>query len=335
MSIQSSFLPLPEEVSLHILSYLDLKQLKASSYICKEANRLTSDPMLWKALFHKMFNNKPLPKGMSYPFACSALVPIKHFQELNRVMTVFLCTLKKDVTRRLECTFAGLPQLILEQRFHSAPPSHKLLQFRPCQKRQISNKEAAYGALYQNPVTCWEFALYKENQRQPPHTKPESRLYKTVETKRYFFTGEYRQESSISTIKTFKKYVFGNYSCSTCLTIPNAVTKGFYHSLGNKQSQVIWINVPVDIGDDHTLYYYTALNDYETPFPLFQILASQWSGLIPDNSDFKFVKINSAGITTWESQEGMRRLRQIEYWSTMLEHYLPVYFQNNPVVFKS
>jgi hypothetical protein len=111
----------PEEISLHILSFLDVRSLGRAQCVCKEWRELAGDDQLWRGLLRRLHQQTP-PLGGSGKealFRAGVLEVSGSEDELRRVMTIFFCTLKWNVHRRLECQFTEAPNafLALEQRF--------------------------------------------------------------------------------------------------------------------------------------------------------------------------------------------------------------------------
>ncbi len=85
----------------------------------------------------------------------------------------------------------------------------------------------------------------------------------------------------------------------------------------------------VDIGNDHTLAYYSSIDNWKELFKLFPVSGDNgrpvmWAGRIPLHAEFKFVKIAPNGDFTWENHAG-NRVHPNKNWSA--------YFKEQPVSF--
>jgi hypothetical protein len=110
----------PKEVALHTLSFLESQDLGKAQLVCREWKELAGDDDLWQDLFTRAYK-EPIPEGKSGKEACKmkSAKTIGNKEKLQRVVTSFLCHLKWNTKRRLECTFPNEPtySLIIERSF--------------------------------------------------------------------------------------------------------------------------------------------------------------------------------------------------------------------------
>jgi hypothetical protein len=108
------------DADFHILSFLEEKDLGQAEQVCKGWKVLAGNDRLWRNLFERMYN-KAVPKTKSGKEACLSKRRTKTIPggKLLDTLSRFLCLLKWETKRRLECTFLNDPtfSLVIEQGF--------------------------------------------------------------------------------------------------------------------------------------------------------------------------------------------------------------------------
>lgn len=64
--IKSAFFNIPDELMLHLLSFLDITSILKVGLVSKEMNKLANDEYLWKCLFRRNYPCHPQPRDVGY-----------------------------------------------------------------------------------------------------------------------------------------------------------------------------------------------------------------------------------------------------------------------------
>jgi hypothetical protein len=281
----------------YISSFCKYKELGALQCVSKEWCKIAGEDQFWQKLFtchfaHRFFPGEELPTNQYREAFKNKLMPIcpETFPEVKKVIITFMCQLKWDTKRQLVCEFPckrsfnnsyyfiiqqGFgPKRGTEEGFKGAPEEVKYLQYNG---NIIQTKQGESFSGYRFPVS-----------HQPLYGKA------TLSTKSCGFVPvEYD--------------IFGDK---------------FFAIRDEGVSQIGYLNTPfdncvkeeleIDVGWGNTLGYFSAVNDWKSPFELYYGMGEApqpvWSGLFPKQYYFKFVLIAENGGITWERLQGNRFL---------------------------
>jgi len=259
----------PTEIKRHIFSFLEDKDLARVQCVCKEWKKLAGDDRLWEALFIRMYK-EPVPQGklVIEAFRLKRAKIIGGEDALQNVVTTFLCTLKWNTKRRLECTFPNHPtySMVIEQSF--GPDRGTKMGIRSDRPED----ETEYYKYIGNHSPGTDANLtFKASDQMIPHSLPICR--------------------SIVIITAEKKQL--PYHAWNIVDVAR-MSDSCYFSADIRG---------IDVGYGNTLGYFSDINNWKRPFTLTCVQGNEgkpvWTGLIP-YSQFKFVKIDSAGKIKWE-----------------------------------
>ncbi len=283
-----SFTIVPNEIKLQILTNLDFENLCNVQSLSREWNMLSSDDQLWRVLFIAKYPEEPLPtKGQAQKkireIIITSAAPINRY-DLDKITTSFFCSLKWNEKRKLICFFPNQPSYSL-----------KLAQsFGP----QRGTKEGFEGPADETEYYQFTDWIGRADVNPAFETIASGKFVHCPEESFHFATSFQQaaiplaSSGSVSTARHPREGWPRLYIPSKCT---NAQIEG------------------VDVGFGNTLGYFSAINDWKSPFKLFCISdpaqnKSAWVGLIPTGEAFKFVSIDSEGIVTWEKKDGNRFL---------------------------
>ncbi len=118
MTLVGQSSPFPDDITRQIFAYLEIKDLGRTQLVCKNWNGLAADDDFWKALFQRAYKEE-VPDGKLGRDLLRSINIINGENELQKVVSTFLCQFKWDKKRRFECVFRDkpIPPLVIEQGF--------------------------------------------------------------------------------------------------------------------------------------------------------------------------------------------------------------------------
>ena len=265
---------MPTELKPLILQFLDHKGICRMQSVSKEWCTNASADQLWLVLFQAKYPKDPLPTQgeAKKKFKERILtIPIKDGFDLKRIVTSFFCNLKWNKKRELICIFPSAASYSLKicQSFGPLRGTRAGFEGIPDEKENYE-----FTGPVSKSLTAHTIVTNHKN-IQCPESLPQTGIPLVLST-------------------TYATAIDPNEDWH-CLK--SFITEGFVNAQINS----------IDVGYGNTLGYFSAINNWKSPFSLFCISDSEtgeplWVGLIPYLEEFKFVSINSQGFVTWEKK---------------------------------
>lgn len=101
LGVPCILLSLSDELLLHILSYLDLRQLCCLATLCKKLNTVTEDDLLWKTYFYSYFNEQDHINAEKKLFE-SWKMQFKHHYTTPKMFPIYGVVLGKTTRAEIE-----------------------------------------------------------------------------------------------------------------------------------------------------------------------------------------------------------------------------------------
>lgn len=257
----------PREVfSTNVLSRLEIKELGRCACVSTNWNNLASNDNLFKELFRRVFQENPPMDIAGRKALCKRLtqISVDNKWDLYEIVMSFLCTLKGETKRRLECEFPNAPtySLVVEQSFGPRRGTRQSFESSAAEQTEYYVYHGEDEFFQEGIANHLFFRAASENLFNIPYCR------------------------SICIESGFKK----------------GVSYPFIHidPIGNPSDIQLRVE-GIDVGYGNTLGYFSRLNNWKNPFKLFCIDSSTWVGMLPVHSNFKFVKIDRMGKITWEN----------------------------------
>jgi hypothetical protein len=274
----------PKEVFHNVLSFVGVQGLGRCACVSKGWKDLSCDDHFFKELFRRTFREEPSREIAGKVAFCKRLtqVPVKDKQELERLVTCFICNVKWETKRRLECEFPNDPNyaLVVEQGFGPNRGTLQGFESSPAEQTEyVSYQGESLVEKYWMGADLNNIVGYCiEQGKEKPF---EQRIYNSL-----------TRTASLNMLGT------PCYQSSFICQERNALSN-YICPISDLKTTPICVN-GLDVGYGNTLGVCSNINNWEKPFKFLCMSKSTWFGIVPFSHCFKFVKINKKREITWE-----------------------------------
>jgi hypothetical protein len=274
----------PKEVFYNVLSFVGVQGLGRCACVSKGWKDLSCDDHFFRELFRRTFREEPSREITGKVAFCKRLtqVSVQSTDELIRFVTYFICNVKWETKRRLECEFPNDPNyaLVIEQGFG---PNRGTLQ-----------------GFESSPAEQTEYVIYTGESLAEKYWVGGDLGYVVGYCVEQGKNKVFEQRSYNSLTRTASLNMLGTpcYQSSFICQEQNALSHSIC-PISYPRTTPICVK-GLDVGYGNTLGVCSSVGNWEKSVKFLCMNKSTWFGIVPSYSSFKFVKINKKGEITWE-----------------------------------